>query len=158
MKLSKALKEKKRITGEIERLKRLIHSKNSYVEGSNVPDKFDVNELYAQLQSKIQELVNLKIVINEANKEIQSSIYLLGEYKALINFFNSLDTTEGPQESFRSENILNYHAQIDELEKEEIIKKYQDKADRLQDQIDSYNYTTEVAWGEDYHEDTEENK
>jgi DNA repair exonuclease SbcCD ATPase subunit len=150
MKLSKALKEKKRLIGEIERLKRLIQSKNSYVEGSNVPEKFDVNELYAQLQSKIQELVNLKIVINEANKEIQSSIYLLGEYKALINFFNMLNTTEGPQESFRSEKTINYHAQIDELKKEELIKQYQDKADRLQDQIDTYNYTTEIDWGDNY--------
>lgn len=146
MKLSKALKEKKRLTGEIQRLKRLIYSKNSYIEGSKVPEKFDVKELYAQLQSKIQELVNLKIVINEANKEIQSSIYLLSEYKGLIDFFNTLNTTEGPTHDYHTDINTNYCAQIDELEKEELIKKYQDKADRLQDQIDTYNYTTEIDW------------
>jgi hypothetical protein len=158
MKLSKALKEKKKLTGEIERLKDLIESKNSYVDGSNVPEKFDVNELYSQLQSKIQELVNLKIAINEANREIQSSIYLLSEYKALINFFDMLNTTEGPKEKYGTDGTIIYHVQIDELKKEELIKMYQDKADRLQDQIDTYNFTTEIAWGDDYTLENTENK
>jgi len=158
MKLSKALKEKKKLIGEIQRLKNLIETKNSYVDGSNIPEKFDVNELYSQLQSKIQELVNLKIAINEANKEIQSSIYLIGEYKALINFFDTLNTTEGPKEKFGTDGIINYHAQFDELKKEELIKMYQDKADRLQDQIDTYNFTTEIVWGNDYTPKDSKNK
>ena len=54
MKLSKALKEKKRLAAEIAHLKNLINSKNSYIEGSNVPEKFDVKELYGKLQGKIQ--------------------------------------------------------------------------------------------------------
>lgn len=156
MKLSKALKEKKRLAAEIARIKSLILSKNSYIEGANVPQKFSVEELFAELQKKVQELVNLKIVINEANKEIQSSIFLLGEYKALVSFFNSLNVSEGPQESYRTEQMVNYCVQFDEVKKNELVKEFQEKADHLQDQIDTYNYTTEVAWGEDYEEESEE--
>ena len=158
MKLSRALKEKKRLAADIAHLKQQINSKNSYVEGSNTPRKFNTHELYANLQSKVQELVNLKIVINEANREIQSSIYLLSEYKAMIDFLRSLPVDEGPIESYRTENIVIYQTQFDELDKEEMIKEFQDKADRLQDQIDTYNYTTEVAWGEDYNVDDKEDK
>ena len=44
-------------------------------------------------------------------------------------------------------------AQFDELTKIALVAEYQKKADLLQDQIDTYNYTTEVAWGEDYEEE-----
>lgn len=156
MKLSKALKEKKRLASEIAQLKHLIYTKNSYIKGSNVPVKFKVDVLYSQLQKKVQELVNLKIVINEANHEIQSSIYLLGEYKAMISFLNALNVNEGPQfDGFRNETPVEYGVQFDEIVKNELMKEYQDKADALQDQIDTYNYTTEVSWGEDYDEETE---
>lgn len=156
MKLSKALKEKKRLAAEIARLKHLIYAKNSYIEGSNVPEKFKVSELYSELQKRVQELVNLKIVINEANHEIQSSIYLLGEYKAMISFLSALNVNEGPQfDRYRNETPVEYGVQFDEIVKNELMKEYQDKADALQDQIDTYNYTTDVAWGDDYDEETE---
>jgi len=148
MKLSKALKEKKRLSAEIAQLKNLINSKNSFVKGSKVDEKFDVRELYSQLEKKVQDLVNLKIVINEANKEIQSSIYLLSEYKAMISFLDILNVTEGiVPESYR-QTETNYEVQIDEIERNKLRKQYQDKADNLQDAIDTYNYTTDVMWNE----------
>jgi hypothetical protein len=152
MKLSKALKEKKRLAADIARLKKLIMDKNSYVEGSNVPEKFDVRKLYEELQQKVQDLVNLKIEINHANKEIQSSIYLLSEYKAMVSFWELMNTHEGVEEGYsygRSENTeKKYIAQIDELEKIDKIKEFKDKIDRIQDEIDQYNYTTEIQWKE----------
>ena len=38
---------------------------------------------------------------------------------------------------------------MDEVEKEKLLKEYQVKADALQDEIDTYNYTTDVMWGDD---------
>lgn len=149
MKLSKALKEKKRLAAEIAHLKNLINSKNSYLQGSNVPEKFDVKKMYEDLNVKIQELVNLKIIINEANRDIQPMIYTLGEYKAMISFLGILNVQEGfIPESFRQSEAT-YDVQIDEVEKERMLKEYQNKADALQDEIDTYNYTTEVMWKDD---------
>jgi hypothetical protein len=155
MKLSQALKEKKRLAAEIAQLKNRIQSKNSYIKESKVSEKFNVAELYAELQAKVQDLVNLKIIINEANREIQSTIYLLSEYKAMISFWNGVNTNEGMHERGYQDTLTEYVAQFDELKKIELSTEYQKKADRLQDQIDTYNYTTEVAWGADY--DEEEN-
>lgn len=149
MKLAKALKEKKRLASEIAKLKSLINKKNSYLLGSDVTKKFDVRQLYGELQGKIEELVNLKIVINEANKEIQSSIFLLSEYKAMIDFLNNLNVVEGKHQIGYSEQIREYDVQIDEIKRDELVKEFQDKADSIQDIIDTYNHTIEISWNED---------
>lgn len=152
MKLSQALKEKKRLAAEIAHLRNQIQSKNSYMQGAKVKEKFPVPDMVEELNQKVQEMVNLKIAINEANKEIQASIYLLSEYKALMAFWSGLPVAEGPRENY-NDNIIEYECQIDEIEKLKRVKEYQEKADRLQDEIDLYNFTTEVAWGNDYEED-----
>lgn len=148
MKLAKALKEKKRLAAEVAHLKNKINSYNSYIKDSNVPQKFNVIEMYSTLQSKVQDLVNLKIVINEANKEIQPLIFLLSEYKAMIAFLNILNTREGIEPASFSKGEVFHEVQIDALKKENLIKEFQDKADNIQDKIDTYNYTTEVSWNE----------
>ena len=146
MKLSKALKEKKRLAGDIAHLKHIIHSKNSFIEGANVAEKFVVEELYKEFLAKVELLVTLKIAINEGNKEIQGSIYLLGEYKAIIDFLGVINVAEGPVADRYKGTITNYEVQFDENKRDELKKEFQGKADRLQDAIDTYNYTTEIPF------------
>lgn len=149
MKLSRALKEKKRLGAEIAQFKNIIAVKNSFIEGAKVNDKFNVPEIYNELMEKVQELVNLKIAINEGNKEIQASIYMLGEYKSMIAFINIINVIEGPQPAqYGQTEGITYEVQIDEIDRNELKKGFQDKADRLQDEIDTYNYTTDIPWGE----------
>jgi hypothetical protein len=146
MKLYKALKLRKNLVGEITKLKQQIKEKNSYLVGSLNGEKFDVNKLYEELQEKIDQLVGLKFVINEANREIQSKIYVLSEYKALIAFWNEVSVVEGSQTIGYSDNVREYKVQIDEKRRNEIVKEYQKKVDALQEEIDTYNYTTDIPW------------
>ena len=74
MKLHKALKLRKKLVGDIARLKIQIQTKNSYSEGSLNAEKYNVNTLYLELQEKINQLIGLKYAINEANREIQANI------------------------------------------------------------------------------------
>ncbi len=149
MKLHKALKLRKKLVGEIAQLKSQIQSKNSYLIGSLNPEKYNVPKLYKELMEKIDQLTSLKFVINEANREIQSKIYALAEYKALIVFWNSVPVAEGIQESgrFGSETLREYAVQIDEETKNAYVKEYQEMVDALQEEIDVYNYTTDIPWG-----------
>ena len=154
MKLSRALKERKRLGVEIAQLKNLILNKNSFIEGANVNVKFNVPELYNELMEKVQELVNLKIAINEGNKEIQASIYLLGEYKSMMSFIDTISVIEGKQEPGYGQTVsITYEVQFDEIERNEMRKTFQDKADHLQDEIDVYNYTTDIPWGDENEEE-----
>jgi hypothetical protein len=148
MKLHKALKLRKTLVGEITKLKQQIKEKNSYLEGSKNGEKFDVQKVYDELLSKIDELTGLKFVINEANKEIQAKIYTLAEYKALIAFWNEVSVVEGTQVIGYSDKVQNYVVQFDEAKRNEIVKSFQKRVDALQEELDEYNFTTEIPWGE----------
>lgn len=149
MKLHKALKLRKKLVGEISRLKDQIKTKNSYIIGSLNPEKYNVNELYTELQKKIDELVALKFTINEANREVQSKIYILSENKALIAFWNEVSIVEGTQ-TFGYSDVATreYCVQIDEEKRNQIVKEFQIKVDALQEELDTFNYTTEIPWDE----------
>lgn len=149
MKLHKALKQRKKLIGEIAKLKADIQGKNSYMVGSLNAEKYNVPKLYEELLSKIDELTGLKFVINEANREIQSKIYVLAEYKALISFWNGVSTAEGLQESgrFGSDTTREYKVQVDEETRNKYVKEFQVRVDALQEEIDTYNYTTDIPWG-----------
>lgn len=148
MKLYKGLKLRKNLIGEITKLKAQIKERNSYLEGSKNGEKFNVGEAYDELLKKISELTGLKFVINEANHEIQSKIYLLGEYKALIAFWNEVSVVEGTQVIGYSDKVQNYVVQIDEGERNKIVNDFQIKVDAIQEELDMYNFNTEIPWGD----------
>ena len=152
MKLYKALKLRKSLVGEISKLKEQIKEKNSYLVGSLNGEKYDVNSKYLELTNKINELVALKFIINEANREIQSKIFIISEYKALIAFWNEVSVVEGTQTVGYSETLREYKVQFDESKRNQIVKEFQKKVDALQEELDTFNYTTEIPWGdaEDY--------
>ena len=153
MKLQKALKLRKKLVGDIARLKIQIQTKNSYSEGSLNAEKYNVNALYLLLQEKINQLIGLKYAINEANREIQANIYTISEYKALIAFWNEVSVVEGLQISghfgYSEAKPVNFKVQIDEATRNQMVAEFQKKVDALQEEIDTFNYTTDIPWGEE---------
>ena len=150
MKLHKALKLRKKLVGDIGRLKTQIQTKNSFSEGSLDADKYNVPKLYEQLKSKINDLIGLKYAINEANREIQASIYTISEYKALIAFWNEVPVKEGKQIiGYSDVTTMEYLVQVDEATRNQMVEEFQTKVDALQEEIDTFNYTTDIPWGEE---------
>ena len=90
----------------------------------------------------------MKFIINEANREIQAKIYLLGEYKALISFWNEVSVVDGTQIAGYSDKVLTYNVNFNESTKEERIKEYQIKVDAIQEDLDEYNFSTDIPWGD----------
>lgn len=158
MKLQKALKLKKSLIGDITKLKQQITVKNSYLIGSLNAENCDVKSLYETLINKINELTSLKYIINEANREIQSKIFMLGEYKALISFWNDVSVEEGTKMVGYSDATREYKVHFTEKERDELIAEIQLKVDAIQEQIDTYNYTTDIPWGEEPDTNEIENK
>lgn len=148
MKLSKALKLRKKLVGDITKLKNQIKEKNSYLEGSANGKNFKSSEVYEELLNKIEELTAIKFVINEANGEIQAKIYLLGEYKALIAFWNEVPVVEGSQMIGYSDKVQNYEIHFDETKRNTMVDDFQVKVDALQDELDEFNFSTEIPWGD----------
>ena len=142
MKLHKALKTKNQIVRKIQVLKNLIQQYNSVLieNKDNIP--YDTKELYDELLHEINSLVTLKYVIYQANENIQHKIFMLGEYKSLVEFLKKLDIKEGLYKSY--DNSSNYVAKIGANERDKLIKNFEDKIDAIQDELDEYNATTEV--------------
>lgn len=150
MRLYKLLKLKKSLVGEINKLKEQIKEKNSYLVGSQNGAKFSVEEQYKVLLEKIDKLTALKFVINEANKEIQSQLYVLGEYKALISFWKEVSVDEGTKAmNTYSDKTSEYTVQFDEAKRDSIVNDFQKRVDAIQEAIDEYNFTTDVPWEEE---------
>jgi hypothetical protein len=148
MKLQKALKEKAKLIGEISKLKQKIQTKNSFVSTNNTNKDFDTVEMSILLIHKIGELIELKVKINEANLQIQEKMYRLGEYKSMIAFLQNLNVNEGTilnRYDPSTPNVL-YVAQITEKKRDASIAELQKDIDTLQEEIDTYNYTTEIDY------------
>jgi len=155
MKLHKALKLRKNLVGEIAKLKKQIQDKNSYLEGDVNAEQFQMGKALDVLTAKINLLIGLKFAINEANQEIQSKIYLLSEHKALIAFWNGVPTDNGSKLVGYNDTVKTYHVHITEGGVDERVDEFQKKVDALQEEIDVYNYTTDIPWEEPVIEEPE---
>ena len=143
MKLHKALKLRKKLVGEISKIKEQICSKNSYVEGK--PLRYDVPTLMTALNEKTNELVKLKCNINKTNAPIQSDIYRLSELKGLVVMWNGVSTNEGEQTfGYGEKTILNFKTQVNEEEKDALVSKIQTEIDDIQERLDAFNYTNDL--------------
>lgn len=144
MKLIKALKLKKRLASNINKLQDLINKKNSYLkENSTTKTEYPTKELCKTLEKTVNKLIILKIAINDANTGIQGKIYELGECKSLMIFFRELNTKTGTVQNYTN-IIQTWITQITEKEAEELFLNYQNIADKLQDEIDAYNHMTTI--------------
>lgn len=146
MKLAKALKTKNRIAGQIALTQRLIEE-NNVTEGENKP-AHDVRALYSELRLRQVELAELKGKISNANSPISERIFKMAEMKAAIAFLRTLSTKDGKflvEGRYGHESTeRTYSATLKSTWVEEEVKKLSEMIDKLQDEIDEFNATTEI--------------
>ena len=49
---------------------------------------------------------------------------------------------------FGSESLREYKAQVDDETRNKYVADFQKRVDAIQEEIDTYNYTTEIPWDE----------
>lgn len=150
MNISKALKVKNRLIGEINQLKEIFRRENSRREDS--VSKVNQEELFGKLSEAGQKLERLKGAIGQATAPISKLLSSLTEAKANIIFYNSLPCREGieylqmgagnPPTEFKWNSYLN-RQKIDE-----IVFNLQKAIDAMQDEIDNFNATTQIEFEE----------
>ncbi len=146
MKLAKALKEKNRLVGEVNRLKGLIMRDNSletkYLEGKNRARQ------WLDYTAAVEALVAIKTAIFKANTGIYRTIVLMSEKKAELGWITSLNTTNGVQETpnYRGEGVIKteYSAYITQDGIDTRIVELQKEIARLQDELDEFNATVTI--------------
>jgi hypothetical protein len=157
MKLSKALKLKNRLAGEIARLKQLVQSKN--VSLADAEKEYDVQELMTQLRNRVDQLVAVKTVIAAANAGVSVvkpedlpyyKIFRVAEIKGLLEMLKSLNTMHGvaaPNEYGVGMGAAVQHTYIAQLRAREVdilVTKLQKLIDDDQESLDALNATKDV--------------
>jgi hypothetical protein len=147
--ISRALKEKNRISGKIAKLQKQVEEFNTYEEGKVLD--FSSVELLKQLQEEWAHLINLKIKIATANIGIADKLIELTEAKAELAFWNQFRNS-GPsvEDSEKSEYRAGQWGAIpikkySSITSKEILDhrdRVQKLIENLQDEIDDYNAQT----------------
>lgn len=145
MKLAKALKEKNRLVGEINRLRNIIARENS--RESRNTSKVDVATVSKDLDKAMASLAAIKTAIAKANVGIYEAIETMAEKKSHIQWLSGLNTQDGivEQPGYGGTIIKQeFKAFLKKEDIDSITKQYQDEIAALQDQIDEYNATNSI--------------
>lgn len=147
MTLSQALKQKNRIAGELVRQQQILQRENS--RRSDNVSKVDAATVWQKIQDLSDQLGVLKGKITAANIGIYPALERMAELKARIAFVQSLDKREGEEVSFvgRDQEKLTYTwaSTINQQAADALVVQYQVEINNLQDSVDAYNATTQIA-------------
>ena len=145
MKLAKALKLKNKKIREYNEVVSKMSRNNSYdVDSKKI---YNAAELLIEAEAKLNDLVAFKAAIHSTSEPIRATIFKLGETKSFLGTFNGMSTREGiyKDSSYGGQTVTTYAVDINEVEKTAYIKKLQDAIETLQEEIDTFNATTELV-------------
>ena len=144
MKLAKALKLKNKKLKEYKSTLMKVVQNNSY-DVDNKPI-YNSTNLYNESVELLKDYLELKTAIHTSSEPIRFKIFQLGEVKSLLNVINGLDTKSGVyKEGYREITLRTYESSISEEEKNEKVKTLENTIELLQDEIDTFNATTELV-------------
>ena len=142
MTIAQALKEKNKKIAGIQKIWEKIHRYNSIQEGAERP--YSTKDLYAQAESELTSLVELKTRIHTASEPVRALVFELSELKALTQRVRSVSTANGTWRE-RYENVTTVmNAELDILWQDAKIEEIENRIEAIQEKLDKFNHTTEI--------------
>jgi hypothetical protein len=142
MTVKRALKEKNKLIKEINELYTKIKTYNSVSDDSEKP--YSTKELLSNIDSKLNELVELKTKIHLANGPVYDKIFRMAELKSHVSKLNQLDCSSGKQKSWGDTEYTNKVSEIKIVDRDYLIKVSEEEIEKLQDELDEFNATTNI--------------
>ena len=145
MTIKQALKEKNKLTKQINSLVVRIQKYNSMEEGS--VRTYDPGEDMDNLVKTVSDLVTLKNQIHMANQNVYNKIFRLSEYKGLVKYLRSIDCTEGKTNESRrfgeSATIIKTTV-FNQVEMDNLITYYEGEIEKIQEELYVHNATAHI--------------
>ena len=135
--IAQALKYKARLLKEYKQILTNIVNENSKPAGSI--RYYNVKDLLKEATSKLEELVSLKVKIHRASDPVRDKIFQLSELKSLLQNLSGLDVFEGKKSDYSSSERVPYDVQINQEEKNNFLKQFQNAINNIQDELDVFN-------------------
>lgn len=145
MNITKALKTKNRLAGEIARDRNIFARENSKKKGEE--RVVDLTALRLKTEKLSQNLIAVKTAITVASAPIALKLVTLSELKGDLAWLKELTIIEGSHSSrFPSNNSEPefYEAYLQATDRDALIEDMQHRIDTIQDEVDEYNAITQV--------------
>lgn len=150
MKLTKALKLKNQLAGEVTSLKDRLTKQNS--RAATVAFDYNNHEVLAALRASVDRLVEVKSAIATANVGLYPRIFRLAELKGLVATFKELDVRHGVFKEagnyIHPAVEVEYIAQIKKAEVDQLVAELEAEISALQDELDESNHAHSITVGE----------
>jgi len=140
--LARALKLKNRLAGRLAKLDSDFENYNSLPAGTDRPD---LKVLYAERNTLVARLIELKVALNVANQPMQRTIFELGEAKSLVALLTKTSTKHGKVVEGYHGTEIEYTAQFRKGDVDREVRRLEVVIDRLQEQLDAFNHRTLIG-------------
>jgi hypothetical protein len=140
MKLTKALKLKNKLAGEVTYLKQLLRTQNS--RPSKQQFDYDIHEVLRKLREATDRLVQVKTAVAAANVEVYEKVFRLAELKGLVTTLREVEANEGTQverSAYGTPLEIEYRAQLKKAELDDLAAQAETEIAVLQDALDEFN-------------------
>lgn len=145
MKLTKALKLKNQLAGEVAELKDRLAKQNA--RPVTVPFDYNAQDVLKSLRSKVDQLVTVKSAIAVANAAQYPRIFRLAELKGLVAQLKTLDVRHGLFKDavhYGQATEVEYFAQLRKPAVDALVAELEAEISAIQDQLDEFNVTISV--------------
>ena len=144
MNIKQALKEKNKLAKKVTDLMDRTNKYNSLDEGA--VRSYDPKASLEESLKMVEELVTLKTKIHKANAEVYEKIFRMSEYKSFVKYLKVLNCSEGTISTYRygENNTRKMTTVITEVERDQMIEKYEEMIDNLQSELDAHNATAHI--------------
>ena len=144
MNIKQALKLKNKLIKSISENTKLLQQYNTVEVGN--PRPYSPTILMDVITRKTDELIALKSKLHRANAPMFENIFEMSELKSTIKAIQKLDCTEGKsnRDRYRMESELVLTSEISLVDRNEFIKKLEDRIEQIQDEMDVFNSNTEI--------------
>jgi hypothetical protein len=144
MNIKQALKLKNKLIKSIADNTKLLQQYNTVEVGN--PRPYSPTILLGSITKTTTELVELKSKLHRANAPMFEKIFEMSELKSTIKAVQKLECTEGKsnRDRYRMESELVLTSEISLVDRNEFIKKLEDRIEQIQDEMDVFNSNTEI--------------
>ena len=142
MNIKQALKLKNKLVANIKACYAVIQSQNSIEKGN--PRRYSVVDKINEVQKYTNELVEIKRQIHTANQPVFEKIFLMAELKGMVKELKKMSVEEGKQSERYSLGTSEKEVELSVVDRDTIIASLEETIERLQDELDTYNATTEI--------------
>ncbi len=142
MNIKQALKKKNKLVGLINDEFYKASQYNVVDEGN--PRPYSATEAIGKWMQLSNDLIVLKTAIHKANAPVYSKIFELSELKNQVKMLKGLNCASGKVAGGRwgeGEPVVK-HAEINVVEKDNMVKNLEARIDQIQDELDQWNHTT----------------